>query len=525
MNKTIAIELGGLRFHLQQDAYSTLEAYLLAIEAALQADPSSSEIVGDIESRIAELLQERLAGLREVVNDDDVRFIMEAIGEPSDFEDEDAEGGQSKPNPGIRRLFRDPDEAMIGGVAAGLSAYFGIDPVWIRGAFVLTTITGGFGIPLYVVLWLIVPMAETRAERLTMRGRPVNFENLRNVVGQEVNQASRRVRRWGRDAGQTTRRGMASAGKGLSEIFAFVLRGIGWFLLISMLILFVVMGTSVLAFLSGYGGLDIAGLHVEAGSPLVDALALVLPEGVSTNAVRISAVLLLVMPLVVLSMAVIRLLFRPRIRRGFFAAGIAFSLLISIGGATFLGVIAARVALEFRAEAKLGQNLPLRASTTGLVSLGMPAIPSRPGDVWFSDDSGPGLFLLDQERLAYDAIEVDIEPTNEAHPRLAWEIQASGASRHQARERCLEVDFPVEVSSDSTRVTLPEMLSFPVANRFRGQSVQVTLYVPTGNTVDIHASLSPYLRNIQNADNVRSAKLAGRSWTMTENGLVSFSQE
>jgi hypothetical protein len=86
------------------------------------------------------------------------------------------------------------------------------------------------------------------------------------------------------------------------------------------------------------------------------------------------------------------------------------------------------------------------------------------------------------------------------------------------------VDFPVEVSSDSTRVTLPEMLSFPVANRFRGQSVQVTLYVPKGNTVDIHSSLSPYLRNIQNADNVRSAKLAGRSWTMTENGLVNSSQ-
>lgn len=520
MNKTIAIELGGLRFHLQQDAYEALEAYLSAIEEALQSEESASEIMMDIEGRIAELLHERLAGHREVVDEADVAFIMDAIGDPSDFEDEDAQSDQKAPKPGIRRLFRDPEDAMIGGVAAGLSAYFGIDPVWIRGAFILTLVAGGFAIPVYLVLWLIVPKAETRAERLTMRGRPVNFENLRNTVGQEVDQAGRRVRKWGKSAGQTTRRGMASAGKGLSEMFAFLLRGIGWFFLFSLLVVFVVMGTAVLSFLFGFGGLDIAGLHIDPGSPLVEALAVILPEGVSASAVWIGALLLLVMPAVMLGIAVIRLLFRPKFHRGYLAVWIAASVLISLAGASFLGVIAARVGLEFQAEAKLGQSLALRTDSAGQITIEMPAIPTRPGDVWFSAEGGPGLLKLDNDEFAYDAIQVDIESTSAEDPRLEWEVQASGASRHQARERCLAVDFPVQRSEDSTRVTIPEMLAFPVSNRFRGQAVHVTLFVPMGKTVNIHASMAPYLRNIKNADELRSAKLAGKQWVMTEHGLT-----
>lgn len=520
MNKTIAIELGGLRFHLQQDAFSNLEAYLMAIEQALQADPSADEIMSDIESRIAELLHERLSGFREVVNVEDIQFIIDAIGAPEDFEgDAEESDGQGADRRGIRRLYRDAEEAMIGGVASGLAAYFGMDPVWIRGAFVVTLIAGGFAVPVYLILWLIVPKAETRADRLTMRGRPVNFENIRSAVGQEVNQAGKRVRKWGRHAGQTTKRGMTTAGKGLSEIFAFALRGIGWFFLFSVLVVFVVTGTSVLAFLSGLGGLDIAGLHIDAGSPLVDGMALVLPEGVSPQAVWIGALLLLVMPIAMLSIAVVRLLFRAKVQRGFLAMAIAASLLLSAAGATVLGVIAARVGLEFQAEAKLGHSLPLRTSPSGQISLEMPAIPTRPGDVWFTSEDGPGLLQLENDRLSYDAIRVDVERTADSVPRLEWEVEASGASRHQARERCLTVDFPIEVSSDSSAVTIPEMLSFPASNRFRGQAVRVTLYLPEGDAVHLHASLAPYLRHVENVDQMSSSRLAGRDWVMTKEGL------
>lgn len=525
MNKTIAIELGGFRFHLQPEAFELLEDYLTAIEQALHQDPSADEILQDVEGRIAELLQERLAGVREVVNKEDIEWVMRAIGAPSDFEQEESEPGPgARPQRGIRRLYRDRQDALLAGVASGLGAYFGLDPVWVRGGFIFALIAGGFAIPLYLILWLIVPAAETRAERLTMQGRPVNFENLRRTVGKEVNSAGRRVRKWGRGAGESTARGLSRATSGFAEILAFVLRIFAYTLLFVMLAGFVAVSASLLAFLTGAGGVEIGEFHIDSFDgigTMSELMALVLPQGVAPSWIWAGAILLLVGPVVTAVVTIIRLLLRPRLRPGILASMIGVSVLVSIAGASILGVVAARVGLEFRTETKFGQSLPLQPDPNGLVQLHMPALGSAPARGWFSEDDDLGILSLEDGELMYDAIRIDIEASPDTLPRIEWEVQASGANRQQARERSLAVIYPVTVEPNGFSVLLPTALRFPVESRFRGQCVDVTLYLPQGMGVELSPSLGRHLRGIKNVDHLRSDKLAGKTWRMTESGLVS----
>jgi phage shock protein PspC (stress-responsive transcriptional regulator) len=125
--------------------------------------------MADIEARIAEIFQERLDGKREVVELSDVNHAISILGQPEAFIDEETtstfDGEPTGKTSGRRRIFRDPDNSSVAGVAAGIAAYFGWDPVWIRLAFVLLTIGGFAGVPIYIILWIIIPEAKTPSEK------------------------------------------------------------------------------------------------------------------------------------------------------------------------------------------------------------------------------------------------------------------------------------------------------------------------------------------------------------------------
>ncbi|MEA3343657.1 MAG: PspC domain-containing protein, partial [archaeon] len=139
------------------------------------------EIIADIESRIAEILQERMSDTKQVVNITDVDHVTEMMGQPSDFAEEDEPVHEDKKSKErtyysrtTKRLYRDPENKMIGGVCGGLGAYFNTDPLWFRLLFVALIIFSGVGLLIYIVLWVVVPEAYTTAEKLEMRGEPVN---------------------------------------------------------------------------------------------------------------------------------------------------------------------------------------------------------------------------------------------------------------------------------------------------------------------------------------------------------------
>ncbi len=198
MNRVHTINLGGFPFTIDDDAFGKLERYLKQIENHFRSSEGFEEIYGDIERRMAELLEERLKA-RQIVSLKDVEYAIGLLGTPRDFgaTDEAEETFQSGPERQYKtgkRLFRDPDDKMVGGVCGGLAAYFGIaDVVWVRIAFALAALGGGFGVLLYFLFWAIVPEAKTPGDFLAMRGVPINVKNIARIVEEQIEQISEQL--------------------------------------------------------------------------------------------------------------------------------------------------------------------------------------------------------------------------------------------------------------------------------------------------------------------------------------------
>ena len=199
MNKTININLGGIFFHIDELAYQKLKRYLDAIRRSLSDDPQGrDEILNDIELRIGELLSERITNDRQVVNESDIDEITKIMGKPEDylvdeelFEDEPV----NKQKSSSKKLFRDGEDKFLGGVSSGLAHYFGVNPLWVRLLWVFTVVVGfGTGIPIYILLWILIPEAETTAEKLQMKGEPVNISNIERKIREEFQDVSTRVK-------------------------------------------------------------------------------------------------------------------------------------------------------------------------------------------------------------------------------------------------------------------------------------------------------------------------------------------
>ena len=208
MNKVFNINLGGYPFTIDEDAYEHLSKYLNTIHNHFRQSEGYEEITSDIETRLAELFHEKMEG-RPIVMLKDVQDAIVIMGTPEDFgaessfEDEaDTKKKRSSSYKTGKRLFRNPEEEMIGGVASGVAAYFGIqDPLWVRIAFVIFTLSGGFGIPVYLILWAILPKAETASDRLSMKGEPINVSNIGKIIEEEIDHFSDKMSELGDEFG------------------------------------------------------------------------------------------------------------------------------------------------------------------------------------------------------------------------------------------------------------------------------------------------------------------------------------
>jgi len=190
MNKTISITIAGLVFNIEEDAYNTLHDYLESIKKHFAATAYGSEVYSDIEARVAEQFKKKTEETKiQVISRTDVDMITKTMGTVADFEP--AEGNRSQEQPpksAAKKLYRNPDDMIVAGVASGLAAYLGWDVLLVRILFVVTFLTGGWGFVLYLLLWLLVPLAETAGEKIEMRGNPVTLSQLEQTVKERLNE-------------------------------------------------------------------------------------------------------------------------------------------------------------------------------------------------------------------------------------------------------------------------------------------------------------------------------------------------
>lgn len=188
MKKTLTVNLNNVVFHIDDDAYEMLQTYLAEISRHLSVD-ERKEVMNDIEARIAELFTERLQKNKNVINHEDVNEIINILGKPNQFgdaddEDDEHEKHESKSDKKkARRFYRDPENAVLGGVAGGIAAYFSWDVTWVRiGLVVLALISAGNFIPIYLLVWVVAPKAVTASQRLEMQGEDVTVDNIKSEI-------------------------------------------------------------------------------------------------------------------------------------------------------------------------------------------------------------------------------------------------------------------------------------------------------------------------------------------------------
>jgi phage shock protein PspC (stress-responsive transcriptional regulator) len=191
MKKTLTVNLNNIVFHIDDDAYEMLQTYLSEIADHFQSDDEKKEIMNDIEARIAELFTEKLQKNKNVINLIDVQEIIEIMGKPSQYADEDeqAEAPKTeKKQKKSRRYYRDPENAVLGGIAGGLAAYFGWDVTLVRIILgVLALISAGYMIPIYIIVWLVAPQAITASQRLEMQGEDVTVDSIKTELNNAKN--------------------------------------------------------------------------------------------------------------------------------------------------------------------------------------------------------------------------------------------------------------------------------------------------------------------------------------------------
>ena len=308
MNEVATIHLGRQIFTISVEAYKSLKSYIDAIKKQVGDD----DVVNEVELRMAELLAEHGVSTDKVILPADVVYLKEQLGEPKDFGSRDEELPADKPMGG-KQLFRDTDNAMLAGVASGLSNYFGIDVLVIRIVFVIFVLAGGWGILLYIVLWLLIPETKTSSDRLKMAGKAVTIDSLKEVVERaDVKGAAERANK--------------TLARPINTLFKFVLKvtGLG----------FIVSG------LCGLLGLTAAGTYLLLASNKASEYT-VFPVGLNAHLLLYSAFLvtsLFLLFTVLFGLAIFR---RKWPIRGWVTgilAGLAF-ISLAVGGALAANVI------------------------------------------------------------------------------------------------------------------------------------------------------------------------------------------
>ncbi|AJW64876.1 DNA-binding transcriptional activator PspC [Elizabethkingia miricola] len=458
MNKTLSIGLAGFSFTIEEHAYIKLNDYLAALRRSMEPE-EANEVMQDIEMRIVEIFKSRL-GKREVVNDEDVEAIIALIGTPEQIDEQEQEytskeksGSSRASGSGFSRdkqLFRDPETKMIGGVSGGLAGYLGVDIVWIRLAFVLLLFAKGFGALIYIILWIVVPKAKTAGDFLKMRGKPLNFDNLKeqsNKVVQFATDSSEKVNQFYQsNKGQANDVGNAFL-KALSIIFGLFTSAIAVsFFLGSIAVLF--------------GGLSFG----EGAIDIPENINFYFNDGVTGSAIIFFGFLSMFIPAIIFTLISLKL-FSPNLKikyMGYLIGTLVLCWIVLIG---FIGYSASKTNFRFNGHNEETENISINTKSDSIILDNKKVIIPENFKSYISD-------IYSDKRTIFEKTYpyIHVERKDVAAPYLIVEKSANGYNKP------LQMKLPVEVIDN--KILLPNYFSYNYDNRFRHYRIEYKLVVP-----------------------------------------------
>lgn len=489
MNKTINANIGGFVFQVDEDAYQVLHNYIETLKRHFTQSEGRDEIIEDIESRIAELLLERLQ-TRTIVNLQDVEAIIAAMGKPEDFDDSNEQHTTGTfSNGGEKRFFRNPDDKILGGVCSGISAYFGIDPLWLRLGFILSIFGFGTGFLIYIILWIIIPEAKTAAEKLQMRGEKVNISNIEKTIKEEFEQVKNRFNEFtdntknyaksdgAREFRSGTQKFFHDLGNFFRNVFQYLGKALGIFV--------VVIGIIILVSL----GLGAVGTTSAISFQYPGFMDYIFENQQQVTLATIGLVLLIAIPVIALITKGLLFLMKVKVKSPL--------LRISLGTTWVIGLLITiyacwRVGMDFRTKGTYVETTVIQV----------------PGDtLWlnlkndqhlefidFNDDDFDG-WHFDQATIYEDTIimtdiELRIDLVDRPDVEMRIYFTARGSNRYEANQRARKLQYEFETDTNSISFNP----TFSIAEKlWRNQRVRINLRVPKSKTVQMSNELDRFL--------------------------------
>lgn len=511
MNKTVSISLSGQVFQIDEQAYDKLKNYLENIRRRFATSDGGAEIIADIEARIAELFNEKLNDKKQVITLPDVEAMMLAMGKPEDFETPGVESTEpSAPTSGARRLFRDPDEKVLGGVCSGLSAYFGInDPIWMRLLFIISPfITAGTALFIYIILWIIIPEAKTASEKLQMRGEHVNISNIEKTIREDLNDLGQRINNISN--GETT----AKARTFLQRVVDFCIAVV--------VVAFKIVGKVIGVLLIFIGLMIIAGILMAALFPSemtqISVAGLVPAIFGSSSQFMMAAVgfgLVVGIPALALMFLGFQLLIKAR--RKVKGLGLVFFGLWILG-IVLLSVAISKAAVDFQQTESERTEIPLTqpVKDTLVLEISSKKIEGK-SDTYVLPDIGD-FYETELELVFADRVKLDIKKSTTGNYELVQTNKASGKRNSYAKERANNIRY--DVSQNDSAIVFSDFFSVPKQDHYRNQEVQLLLKVPEGKAVFLSNSVGKILYDVKNTRDMYDRDMAGHTWVMLPEGLV-----
>ncbi|MCF8366577.1 MAG: PspC domain-containing protein [Bacteroidales bacterium] len=533
MKKTVTINISGIIFHIDEDAYDRLNRYMSRLKRHFSRMEGRDEIITDIESRIAELLQEKIVDNKQVITIGDIEDVVKMMGEPSEMDQDGEYEPVSEQGPAYRRpkrLFRDPDNRMIAGVSSGLSAYFNIDPVWIRLLFVISLFAGGAGVLVYIILWIVVPQAITTADKLEMRGEPVNISNIERSFRDEVNSVKETFNEFADGAKETFKKkskGRQTVFDNLIDFLSSILR---IFLKVVIVIIGLVLVTTGLGLIVGFTG---ASLGLSSFSffdngelisfSLTNLLDMIFPTRIAGILSVVSLVLLIGIPVIMMVYLGIRLIAGERAKVPYIGITAFAFWLAGLVMSVFAG---ASLGLDFRHSARVESTYEIFPHPGK--TLYVKALPEKHDDNTYSRSTNEifdGEWYVRFEGKDYELFAVPEFSTSRKslNDKITLEVSAyaKGSGRDEAHDRARALIYPV-VTNDSV-ISIPTYYYFPENAKIRAQYVSLKLRLPVGQIVHFDENMETFFDENPNY-HYRREGFEGNTWIMTENGLKSYTE-
>lgn len=494
MNKTVNINLAGIFFHIDEDAYLKLQRYLDAIKRSFTDSQGRSEIIADIEARIAELFNEHLQNDKQVVSSKLIDQVITIMGQPEDylvdeeiFEDEPQARQAQRPS---KKLFRDTDNSYIGGVSSGLGHYLSIDAVWLRLFWILLALgSGGTFIFIYLLFWILVPEAKTTADKLIMKGEAVNISNIEKKIKTGFDNVAESVKnvdyeKYGNKVKSSSKTFFDSIG----EILMFCLTLFAKFIGIILIIIGVTTLISLIIALFTVGVTDIINI------PGMDFIKVANAASVPIWLISVLVFFLVAIPFFFLFYLGLKILINNLKSIGNIAK---YSLLgiwmVSILGLVIIGVVQAN---EKAFDANTANTQTINVKSDDTLYLKMQG-ESRYSKVLNKISYGSGFKLVydekDQQQIYNTNVRLIVKSTKDSLAYVTVTKNANGKSYQIAKDRAAAINYDFKL--ENNQLLLNGYLTTDSKNKYRDQKVEVELYLPEGTILYADENTYTYHRN------------------------------